>query len=375
MKKSLLALAVLGAFAGAASAQSSVTLYGVADANITAAKGGGERLWSLGSGGLNGSRFGLRGSEDLGGGFKANFALENGYNIDTGATAQGSPNPTLTGAPGAGSRLFGRQAWVGVGGSFGEIRLGRQYTPIGALTDELGPLGTKGADLFAVGQAAQSVASLPAGVTDVAGGGQSTGNRVYRTDNAINYLSPNIAGLTINAQYSFQYDGNELNKPNNKVGRQFGINVLYKGGPFQGGLAYHQFDDASFALAGDQEAKGYLAYVGFTFGGITIKGAYDRMDLNTAKDRQTYGLAVEAPLGPVNLAVGLAQAKDSTALANREDDALLANVQVVYELSKRTALYTFYTHVKNDDQSSLGFNGPSNDKNSNQFQLGIRHRF
>lgn len=354
MKKSLLALAVLGAFAGAASAQSSVTLYGVADANITAAKGGGERLWSLGSGGLNGSRFGLRGSEDLGGGLKANFVLENGYSIDTGAQLQ-TGTSTATSSTAAGARLFGRAAWVGLGGSFGEVRLGRQYTPIGALTDELGPLGTKGADLFAV-----------------AG---SVGNARYRSDNAINYLSPNIAGLTINAQYSFQFDGAEQNKPNEKSGRQYGINALYKGGPFQGGLAYFKMEDTALATVGNQDQQAYLVYGGLTFGGFTTKLAYEQTDINAAKDRKIWGVTFEAPLGPVNLAVGLAQSKDTTFASGVDDDANLATVQVVYELSKRTALYTFYTHVDNDTATALGFNGPTVNKNSNQFQLGIRHRF
>lgn len=358
MKKSLLALAVLGAFAGAASAQSSVTLYGVADANVTAAKGGGERLWSLGSGGLNGSRFGLRGSEDLGGGLKANFVLENGFSIDTGA--QGNAGTSTATGPATGQRIFGRAAWVGLGGGFGEIRLGRQYTPIGALTDELGPLGTKGADLFAV-----------------AG---STGNARYRTDNAVNYLSPNLGGLTLNAQYSFQYDGAEQNKPNKEAGEHYGINALYKGGPIQAGLAYMEMRDTSLATPGDQKLKGYLGYFGFSIAGFTTKFAYDRTDVGAAKDKQIFGLSFEAPLGPVSLGLGLALAKDVTGVDNNlgaasDDDAVLGTVQVVYDLSKRTALYTFYTHVENDTSSALGFNGPLADKNSNQFQIGVRHRF
>jgi len=302
---------------------------------------------------LNGSRFGLRGTEDLGGGLRANFTLENGFNIDTGTTAQ-SGSSTAT-APATGQRLFGRQAWVGVGGGFGEIRLGRQYSPAGVLTDELGPLGTKGADLFAAGN--------------------SSGNRFYRIDNAVNYLSPNFAGFSVNAQFSTQLDGAEQNKPNEKSGRLYGINALYKGGPFQGGLAYTQVDDISLATVGTQEVKAFVGYVGFTFAGITIKAAYDQVDNNTAKDRVIYGLAVEAPLGPFALAAGIAQADDTTGLANVSDDATLFNVQAVYNLSKRTALYTFYTRVANDGSAALGYNSPSAGRDSEQFQIGVRHRF
>jgi general bacterial porin, GBP family len=356
MKKSLLALAVLGAFAGSAMAQSSVTLYGVADANFTSAKGGTNRLNSLGSGGLNGSRFGLRGTEDLGGGLKANFVLENGFSIDTGAQGN-TGTATATQPTATGQRLFGRQAFVGLSGGFGEIRLGRQYSLVGVLTDELGPLGTKGADLFAVQN--------------------SSGNRFYRIDNAVTYMSPNLGGLTVNGQYSFQYEGAEQNKPNKNAGVSYGASVAYKGGPVQAGLGYIEIKDNQFVPAGNgnQKVTGLLGYVGVTFAGITVKGAYDQVDNDTAKDRVIYGLSVEAPVGPFALAAGVAKAKDTTGAANVKDDATLFNVQAVYNLSKRTALYTFYTRVSNGDFAALGYNGPAIDKNSDQFQIGVRHRF
>src|SRR5690606_10200795 len=115
MKKSLLALAVLGTFSGAALAQSSVTIYGVADAGIAYTDNGnpaGEQ-WSVESGQQSGSRLGFKGTEDLGGGLSAIFTLESGFNLDNGTSAQGG-------------RLFGRQAWVGLNGGFGTVKLGRQ---------------------------------------------------------------------------------------------------------------------------------------------------------------------------------------------------------------------------------------------------------
>ena len=117
MKKSLLALAVLGAFAGAASAQTNVTVYGLVDAGIqrTDTDNSGAR-WGLDSGLQSGNRLGFKGSEDLGGGLSAIFTLESGFNLDDGTQAQGG-------------RLFGRQAWVGLNGGFGTVKFGRQYTP------------------------------------------------------------------------------------------------------------------------------------------------------------------------------------------------------------------------------------------------------
>ena len=111
MKKSLLALAVLGSFAGVAAAQSSVTLFGVADASARQVKNGSAGSQKqLASGGNATSRFGLRGLEDLGGGLRAGFHLESGINLDTGTTD---------------AKFWGRRSTVSLLGGFGEVRLGR----------------------------------------------------------------------------------------------------------------------------------------------------------------------------------------------------------------------------------------------------------
>ncbi|MFM8901232.1 MAG: porin [Burkholderiales bacterium] len=338
MKKSLLALAVLGAFAGSAVAQSSVTLYGVADVNITRAKGGTNTLTSMGSGGLQGSRWGLRGSEDMGGGLKANFVLESGYAIDTGANLQGA--------------LFGRAAWVGLSGGFGEVRLGRQLTSIGTATDNLGSMATKGADLFAVAA--------------------STGNAFYRTNNAITYLTPNISGFQAQAQYSFGL-ANEPVSPSNE-GEHWGFNATYAAGPIKAGVAYLDVKDR-LPAAGNQKAKGLLAYGGMSFGAISVLAAYDKKDFDLAKDPTVYGLEVGAKFGAASVAFSVAKAKDTTGAAGVSDDATLWTLQTVYDMSNRTSLYAFYTAVSNGAGAALGYNTPALDKSSNQLQLGLRHRF
>jgi Outer membrane protein (porin) len=125
MKKSLLALAALGAFAGVAHAQSSVTLYGIIDEGFNInTNSGGKHLYNLSSGVLQGSRFGLRGTEDLGGGLKAIFVLENGFDVNNGKLGQGG-------------LMFGRQAYVGLSSQFGTVTLGRQYDSV---VDYVGPL-------------------------------------------------------------------------------------------------------------------------------------------------------------------------------------------------------------------------------------------
>ena len=130
MKKSLLALAVLGAFAGVASAQSSVTLYGRVD--LSAGKGAGVEQNSLANG--SGSRFGVRGVEDLGGGLQALFNIEHRYNADTGAQTNGArfwTGRSLVGLQGGfGQIVFGRRATVSlISNAWGELRLGRDYRP------------------------------------------------------------------------------------------------------------------------------------------------------------------------------------------------------------------------------------------------------
>jgi predicted porin len=125
MKKTLLALAALAA-SSAAFAQSYVTLYGVMDASVESVKGA-HTVTRVSSDNLSSSRIGVKGSEDLGGGTKANFNLESAVKSDTGANGGGS------------TRFWDRAAWVSLAGGFGELRLGRTDTPIGDIAEIEGP--------------------------------------------------------------------------------------------------------------------------------------------------------------------------------------------------------------------------------------------
>ena len=147
MKKSLLALAVLGTFAGVASAQSSVTLFGIVDVGIRNVKNGSNAdLWTQSTDGLNSSRLGFRGVEDLGGGLSAGFWLEAGLAADAGN--MGGSNwfraPTFNGS----SNIFNRRSTVSLMAPWGEIRLGRDYTPGFWNTTIFDPFGTNGVGSF-----------------------------------------------------------------------------------------------------------------------------------------------------------------------------------------------------------------------------------
>lgn len=174
MKKKLLVTAMSAIAAGTVSAQTAnVTLFGVVDtyiANIRA-NNGGKSVTQMDAGGLSGSRWGLRGSEDLGGGMSAAFTLENGFLSDSGALGQGG-------------RLFGRQAHVSLNGGFGSVTLGRQYTPAfyAAYNGDV--------DEY-------SNFSIVSNHLVLAGAG------MLRADNAVTYLTPNMGSFTMSAQWAF----------------------------------------------------------------------------------------------------------------------------------------------------------------------------
>ncbi|MES2878067.1 MAG: porin, partial [Pseudomonadota bacterium] len=202
MKKSLVALAAL-AVVGAASAQSTVTMYGLIDlsvtnqndkvtlngANIDASKN------SVKSGVLNGSRIGFKGTEDLGGGLKANFVLEYSVQPDEGS---------------AGTTMANRQSFVGLSGGFGALTIGRQYTPYYSVVGVLDQAGVIDAPGMVVN--AHFLGGL-------------------RRDNAIQYVSPSFGGVTATVQVAA---GNEAafgtGVANTAAGKSFGGSVVYAAG-------------------------------------------------------------------------------------------------------------------------------------------------
>ncbi|TKC92520.1 porin [Trinickia terrae] len=205
MKKHVISLAVLSAFAAPVFAQSSVTLYGVIDEGLNYTNNvGGSHVWELQSGFAQGSRWGLKGSEDLGGGLKAVFQLENGFDVNTGKLNQGG-------------RMFGRQAYVGLAqDQYGTVTLGRQYD---SLVDFL-------AQTTANGNWAGYMFSHPYD-------NDNTDNS-FRVNNTVKYTSPDIAGFQFGGTYSFS---NSTNFANN---RQYSIGGQYANGGLLVAAAYLQ---------------------------------------------------------------------------------------------------------------------------------------
>lgn len=207
MKKISIAAACLTAFAAAsAHAQSSVTLYGLIDAGIAYTNNvGGSGRVAMQSGNISGSRFGVRGAEDLGGGLKAVFVLENGFNVANGTLGQNN-------------RMFGRQAFVGLSSNtFGTLTLGRQYDDIVDFVAPLsGTTGTFGDSGFAHPYDNDNM------------------QHTIRFNNAVKYTSNNYSGFKFGGMYAFS-NSNEF-----AVSRAYSAGASYNYGPFNVAAGYLQ---------------------------------------------------------------------------------------------------------------------------------------
>ncbi|MBB2930115.1 porin [Paraburkholderia silvatlantica] len=269
MKKTLMVAALTGVFATAAHAQSSVTLYGLIDAGITYSNNqrvnatSGHSAWQATSGTINGSRWGLRGAEDLGGGLKAIFTLENGFNIDNGNLGQKG-------------RMFGRQAFVGLASDqYGAVTLGRQYDSV---VDYLAPLSNTGT------QYGGTIAAHPFDNDNL--------NNSVRFNNTVKYSSVNYAGFKFGGTYSFS---NSTQFANNRA-YSFGATYNYAGLNFAAAYLHanndinnQQFNAATFsgAQAGDYtfgaaRQSTFGGGVNYTFGPATAGFVYTQTQLGNA---------------------------------------------------------------------------------------------
>ena len=209
MKKTFVAVAVLGAFAGSAMA-ADVTLYGKIDLGLQYQhldNGTTETdQFKETSGQNSGSRFGLKGTEDLGNGYKVGFVLENGFSADDGKMGQGS-------------RLFGREAQLNVSGDFGTLGFGR----MGSLSSGLGSFNMN------------SFMAMSTGWGDQASKLSLFGLNRDRYDNTVVYKTPSFAGFQVAAQYSFKMDGQE--EVHTRANQRYAaLGATYKNGPFAAGL-------------------------------------------------------------------------------------------------------------------------------------------
>lgn len=280
MKKSLIALAVLAA-SGVAMAQSSVTLYGVADLSLVKSQGVSAQM--SGSGVMNNgtSRLGVRGVEDLGGGLKASFNFEHGLNMENGAGNL------------SGGQMWSRAAWMALQGGFGRFQMGRTLTPsfYGIAAWEL----TGTANYSAVGSQFGFAGVGP------------------RDSSVFQYTTPNMGGFSGTLGY--------IMKPDNGGNAKYDLNAIYANGPLAAALSYNKVNGAkgNFALG-----------AAYDFGGFKLAGSWQ----DPAGVAKGFTIGGSVPVGAFNLTLDIA--RDT---GFKDTDMVL---EAKYALSKRTFAYAAY---------------------------------
>ena len=333
MKKSLLVLAVLSAFAGVASAQSSVTIYGTIDGgvrNLTNTNAAGQSKFTMGSNGnYNSNRIGFRGMEDLGGGMNAHFTLESGFNSGTGAFDN------------AAGVLFNRTASVGVGGAWGALDLGKQYTVAFKTIAAYDPFGYK-------------YVAITAAVPATAG---------VRYNNDIQYTG-NFGAITARAEYALgEAAGNA------STGSAKSAGLSYNNGNLVVAGAYTDRDVATF------DNKHYTFGAAMTvMPGLRVSAGYaDEKQATTAIEIETKYSWIGASYAftpALTATYGYYQTKvTGTAAQNAKKD--LNIVGATYALSKRTNFYAALDMAKLDGALKIG--GAQTEQTG--LSLGVNHAF
>lgn len=418
MKIKLLAALLCGCGTMPALAQTSLTIYGIADAGIQASRFGNGTQYNLASGIADGSRLGFKGTEDLGGGFKAMFTLESRIELDTGDNRNGylgkNPNFALVrGAPlpaasslalatalgqnnavvNSNGALFDRTAMVGLVTPVGAVLLGRQYTPayeIGAIADtfETGTVGGWG------------------GITTGTSALYTPGVAI-RASNAIQYRMQLPNGLGASLMYSPE------DRATGSLGvsnRFVGGNVRYQAGSFNVGIGYNREDDAfgarslrtgvvggSFTMgkmkffAGYMDMKNDNPSIGFaltptvtaalgTAGAALVPTVIGTINTNARLDAKSATLGMHYTIGAGRLMGAVGHTKNDL---SADSDVTLVSLGYDHNLSKRTDVYLFFAYADNDAnaQYALGGAGYSGGfttrggQDARAVQLGVRHRF
>lgn len=384
MKKSLIALAVLAA-SGASMAQSSVTLYGVADAfagsrsDKSRVGAGAETKVTQGridGSGMSSSRWGLKGAEDLGGGMKAIFTLESGFDISTGVNANTAGNS----AAGAPSVLFGRQAFVGVNGGFGTVALGRQYTAYDTLRGATN-------NVYDTNTFATTNTIWATGLVDYSN----------RTNNAISYTSPVFGGFSGAVVYGFGEDKSAASDASNSTS----LHIKYANGPLTVGYA-HQREKAalgSVLFAGTTNNSNFsptaagpatfadnrkynLVGGAYDFGVAKINASYNvakglvatnaaGTTTAAARDKE-FQAGVSVPFGAAALAAGYSRSKSEAAGGTNVGTGF--SLLGTYSLSKRTTLYAGGLSLKAESGFGTVASPDRTDKRT-LVAIGARHTF
>lgn len=364
MKKSLLALALAGAFISVAQAQSSVTVFGSIDGgirNLTNTNAAGESKLTMGSiGGYGADRIGFRGVEDLGGGMNAHFHLESGFNVGTGAL----DNTT--------NRLFNRTASVGVGGAWGRLDLGHQYSIAFHTIGLYEPFKITHFSYTGIVPGVRGAAGTAGAVTAAKRFGTFGGARF---DNDIQYTGK-FGPITARAEYALgEVAGNAGNGTAGAVGLSYANGPLALGGAYTKQKSNVQIAPAP---ASYQDNVQWTAGAAYKLGGFRLTTGY--MD-----DKQETGTAIaatKARTGWVGVGYNFTPALSLTGayyqtnyeLTGVEGKKKLHMASLVYALSKRTSLYAEVDHTKFNGVA-IGQISPAGQDRQTGVSVGVFHQF
>lgn len=334
-----------------AHAQSSVTLYGITDIGIeyinhvpdgkTASSALREQ-----SGNLAGSRWGLRGAEDLGGGYKALFVLEGGFNLNNGTLGQSG-------------RIFGRRAFVGISTPYGTLTLGRQQNLLYELMYKYDAL------TFNPSYSAQSMDS----------------QFVNRADNSVRY-SLSAAGVTFALLYSSGFDStipNGAQVPGaTKVGREMSAALLYDRGPFSIGVTYDQLQGTSIATQSNSQSRA-LVGASYDFGVVKALAGVRWLNTRNTTSPPSSMLYWGGLTYHVSAPFYISASVYHTQFREPHGGPTMGVLLFDYFLSKRTELYAEGAYVNNRSFSNVGVRGTGVDvvagANQTGVTVGIRHSF
>jgi len=359
LKKNTLAALILAGFAAAAQAQSSVTIYGLADAGLVQESGGKAGSVTKVSSGIGAtSRIGFKGTEDLGDGLSAIFQLEAGYKLDTGEVD-------------AAGALFNRQSFVGLKSTtMGALTLGRQYTP---MYDALSQV----ADPFGAGYAGSAKNLMPSAGADT------------RTSNTVIYATPSVSGLSANVAYSMGEQADST-----KAGRQVGGSLIYANGPLNARLAYNnRNNDVAATGLSTTSGRNILFAANYDFKIAKAYFAYGQdkgvnsSPLPTTANVFGYATAPQASTDSTDLLIGTTvpvtasgtlmasfiRKNDKTAFNQDADQWAIGYSQA---LSKRTSTYIAYGKIKNKNGASYTVgNAAETGSGDKAFNVGMRLSF
>jgi len=386
MKKTLVALAAL-AVVGAASAQSSATIYGKMDMNLTNRS---EKATTAGvttktknnvgpeinSGAQNGSRWGLKGTEDLGGGMKADFVLESGITADAGGGITG----------------FNRTSKVGLSGGFGAITLGTQYSPYDSTLTGYDPHGATGSSAWGYVLAAGSLNNLAATPAAVAGFGGAKGANGFhasgnqfggRVTNSVMYATPSMGGFFAEVMWAPGENKNPVAGAANQGASGYtGFRAGYNNGPLGVTLGYESIKTAAAVNLSDKTTAWALT-AQYDLGVAKVMAIYERAKNDGSAvsgiaamadgTDNGWGLGVSIPVGPMSLALSYArETHDSETVGLRDGKTSAFGVQAIYPLSKRTRLYTSYVGGKSQNAALAG---AATSTKTSVWNVGMQHDF